>query len=130
MDCIAIDDGDNVIIISNDVKYSIPREDYDYVQDVMRRGVPLTDLNPVVSPSAIIGYLEESNPEAQNVVCEKEAAIAARAANKQNMQILSIGAAMFMLLIGLGALYILVTQTGGGGAEAAAGAASGAFGII
>lgn len=125
---LAIEDGNDVIIVSDDVEYRIPREVYDYVKAVMDKGVPLEDVNPVIRPSDIIGYLEEVNPEAQNVVVEREVAVAQRQANKQNIQILAIGATLFMLLIGLGALYILVSGSSGGTGGVVS-AASGAFGI-
>nr|WP_321496332.1 hypothetical protein [uncultured Methanolobus sp.] len=126
---IAYQDGDNVVLETDDVRFSMTRKDYDYVKGVLRSGVPLEDLNPVIRPSDIIGYLEESNPEAENNVVETEVTIAKRSVSKEDIRILAIGTTIFLALIGLAAFYIIVSHDSGSGASAAATAANTAVSV-
>jgi hypothetical protein len=126
---IAYQDDDNVILETDDVRFMMTRTDYDYVKGVLRSGVPLEDLNPVIRPSDIIGYLEESNPEAENNVVETEVTIAKRSVSKEDIRILAIGTTIFLALIGLAAFYIIISHDSGSGASAAATAANTAVSV-
>lgn len=124
MNSLAIEDGKNIIIVSDDVEYTIPRDDYDYVKECFRTGVAYEDLSPVIRPSDIIGYLEEANPEAEMTASEAELSIAERKVKKDQALVVLVGFAAFLVLVGIGALYFFLTQDAGTASAAANTAAS------
>ena len=125
MNDLAVDFGDKVLIMSNDVEFTIPKEDYDFLKERFIKGFTEEDTGNIIQPCDIIGYLMEYNPEAEKNIAESEVAIAKMGMNKEQMQMISIGVIIFLALIGLGALYILVNQNSAGADTVVQSAASG-----
>ena len=113
---------DEVILKNEDVEFTMKKKDYDFVKDILTDGISLDELSPIIRPCDIIGYLEETNPEAEKNVVETEVTMSKRNVfSKEQLTLMSIGVLIFMAMIGLGALYILVSaSTGDGGGTTAA----------
>jgi hypothetical protein len=116
---IAAYDGKNVRIISNDVEYTIPKKDYDRVKEIFTFGINEEDLSPVITPSDIIGYLAEVNPEAEHNAMEAATIIAKRQL-KDDLQIKLVWGVIIIGIIMAGALgYTMITGGSDGGSTVA-----------
>lgn len=123
-DAIAVIDDDKVYIMADNIEYVLTKSEYDYALAVLTHGIDIQYLSNVIRPCDIIGYLNETNPEAENVVVEEECSIAKRQGDRENMKFISIGFAALLVLIGAGFLYMMISD-GGSSASTTASAAAG-----
>lgn len=78
MSSLAVDQGKTVLIISDDVTYTVTKEEYTKVKDIFTYGIDEDEVSCIIRPHDIIGYLEETNPEAQHNALESAVMIAKR----------------------------------------------------
>jgi hypothetical protein len=126
MDNIAVDLGNTVFIRSDKVQYTLTKEEYNYANQILQKGIPLDKTSLIINPHDIVSYLNESNPEAENVVTEVSIMRALKGAGKENFKIIAWGFAFFIMIIGFILAYVVITQDAGSSLGAVAGnAASG-----
>jgi hypothetical protein len=115
---IAVIDGDKVFLLSKDVEYTLTYEEFEYAKAVLEHGIDKQYLNNIIRPCDIIGYLFETNPEAENVVVEEEVSIAKRSMDKDSIRIMTFAFAALLVIIG-GAIAYMMISDGGSSAPAA-----------
>lgn len=113
---VAVDCGDTVLVHSDKITYTLSKEEYEYAKSVMTYGIDMDQLSPIINVHDIIGYLNESNPEAEQVVTEREVSMALRSQKAQNLNIIAYGVAVFMAAMAVIAIYVVFTSGDGGSA--------------
>ena len=124
MNNFAVDFGDSVLIKSNKVSYTLSKDEYNYVKTILDNGIKLDNTSMVITPHDIAGFLNESNPEAENVVTEVSIMRALKGAGKENFKIIAWAFAFFMVIMGFVIAYVVITNDAGSSLSAAANTAA------
>lgn len=129
---LAVDLGKDVRIIArdnvgDDVSFTITKDEYRVVKKALTVGVDVSKLRNVITPSDIIGFLYETNPEAMNVMVDVEVQRGLR--QKLNGYTPAIvGAGIFAtIILAMAIAYLMVTNGAGGGVVEAAQNTAGAI---
>lgn len=112
---VAVDYGKEVMVIAYDrsgydVSFRLKKEEYNTVRSILQNGIPVTEIRNVITPNAIINYLYEANPEAQNVMVDIEVERGLRGTNA-NLKTAAIAIGGFATIImAMVIFYLAVVQ--------------------
>lgn len=116
---IAIDHGDTVILRDSEISYTLTKKEYTTAKDIVTNGIEADKLSRVITPHDIVGYLNESNPEAQSVRTEVAVQRALKNKVKDNAHIIAIGGTVFICALAVIMIYLVIGRDTGGAAAAA-----------
>lgn len=101
---------------------TLSAEEYAKVRELCVDGVLVNDF--VIRPSAITRYLSGSSAASLDTAIDIEKAMMRRSMNKGMMDIMPYAVFVFLVLVGLGALYMMVSKDAGTATNQASNAAS------
>jgi len=108
--------------------FTLTKDEYFSGKQLLQSGITVSDT--VIRPNALINYIEEYNPTSIDTLVETEVTRKTRQMQKQSAEfVLKWGGFFFMVLLGVGVLYLLINNGDTGAVQAAAPAASGSSGV-
>jgi hypothetical protein len=108
--------------------FTITKDEYHAGRQLLSSGITVSDT--VIRPNALINYIEEYNPTSIDTLVETEVTRKTRGMQKETAEfVLKWGGFFFMVLLGVGVLYLLINNGDAGPAQAAAPAASSGSGV-
>ena len=130
LDALAVDKGKEVQIYAqdrngSDVSFTLSKKDYTTAKTILTNGIRVDELHNVITPHDIVGYLYESNPEAQNVMIDVEVQRGIRNKTKDTSRMVAYGGAFATIIMAMCIFYLVVVKDPAGAADVASNAASG-----
>lgn len=130
LDALAVDKGKEVQIYAqdrngSDVSFTLSKKDYTTAKTILTNGIKVDELHNVITPHDIVGYLYESNPEAQNVMIDVEVQRGIRNKMKDTSRMVAYGGAFATIIMAMCIFYLVVVKDPAQAAEVASNAASG-----
>ena len=130
LDALAVDKGKEVQIYAqdrngSDVSFILSKKDYTTAKTILTNGVRVDELHNVITPHDIVGYLYESNPEAQNVMIDVEVQRGIRNKMKDTSRMVAYGGTISMIIMAMIVFYLAVVKDPAGAADVANNAAAG-----
>ncbi|MDK2948513.1 MAG: hypothetical protein PWQ63_1673, partial [Methanolobus sp.] len=116
VDSYAVDYGKTVKVFAtdrngDDVSFTLTKEEYNAARTILTEGIPVKDLRAVITPSDIVGFLYEANPEAQNVMVETEVNRGLRALkNKLLNNPIAVGGGIAAVIMAMVIFYLAVVK--------------------
>src|SRR6056297_2782474 len=115
-DSFAVDLGKEVKVFVTDrngydVSFILTKDEYIAAINILQEGIEVQNIRRVITPSDIVGYLYEANPEAQNVMVEVEVNRGLRALKNKLLNNPMVAAGGFAtIIIALVIFYLAVIK--------------------